>query len=225
MIFDPKTGIGLGGSGSALRSILNPREFVEHEIPNVHTHVFLRLSFALHGFTGTYTIARGVQLSVRIRETPKEVAAYHLGLPEVTETVKNMKLEPDNWGHVNFTEAFFDFSVFRVLSHPRKVEDPESHDRAILRHCTGILNYLLDLYSLSTENYSIRRVSPKDFVSYVAWHTLPPEEMHFNHTTVYFPNSTFSFEAPETGGDLEQMQRAMDFGKLRAEYVLGSAEK
>jgi hypothetical protein len=131
-----------------------------------------------------------------------------------------LKLKPDNWGYVNFTEAFFDFSVFRVLTHPRKVEDPESHDRTILRHCAGILNYLLDLYSLSTENYAVGRVSPKNFVSYVAWHTLPPEETHFNHTTVYFPSSALSFEAPEIEGDLEQMQRAVDFGKLKKEYVL-----
>lgn len=222
-IYNPKTGVAFGGVGGAgvsdFRGVLNPREFLENELPNVHTHILLKLPFALHSFTGTYTIGQGIQLGIRIKENPKEVATYNLGRLEA-RSVKNMKLVPDNWGCVNFTEAIFDFAVFRELSHPRRVEDPQKHDYEILRNCTAILNNLLDWYSLSTQNYSIKRVSPKDFVFYESWHALPPDETPFNYISVHFSNSALSFEAPEKEGDLEVMKKAVSFEELNQEYRL-----
>ncbi len=221
MIYNPKTGVGFGGGGgvSDFRGISNPREFSKEELTNVHTHILLKLPFALHGFTGTYTIGHGIQLGIRIKENPIEVATYNLGQLEA-RSVKNMKLVPDNWGCVNFTNAIFDFPVFRELSHPRRVKDTFKHDYEIMKNCTSILNNLLDWYSISTKNYSIRRVSPKDFVFYQSWHSLPPNEMPFNYISAHFSTSAFSFEAPEKEGDLELMKLAESFEAMNQEYKL-----
>lgn len=226
MLYNPKakawlsaTG-GPGGPGiSEFRIIANRRDFSKTEMPNVHTHVLLRLPFALHGFAHSYKDDVNSLLNIFIKENPINVAAYNLGRLE-HKNVSHLKLIPDNWGYVNYTEAHFDIVGFRELSLPGRVQDLYLHDRQILRVCTDGLNKFLDWYSLATQNYSIQRVSPNDFVFYESWHTLPPDRTPFNYVTVHFPTSALSFEEPETDGEEDLINRALHFETLAAEHQL-----
>lgn len=218
---NPRTGVGVSGWGSfsGIRVVKAPREFSDNEKRKVCTHIRLELPFALHGMTGTYTIGESCQLSIRVLERPKDVAGYSISLPEMNEAVKHMKLDPDNWGYVNFTEAILEFKEYRLMALPEGV-DPADHEDEILKACTRTLNPLLDWYSLATGNYSVTRISSRDFIRYEGWHTLPPGGTLFNHTLVSFPSSNLSFEAPETEGDMELMRRAIAYGKVGDEYSL-----
>jgi hypothetical protein len=221
MASNPRTGVGVHGTGSftSIRATLNGREFLDNEINRVHTLVRLELPFALHGIAGLYIIGESCMLKIAVHERPKGIAGYNIGLPEVDKATKHMKLDPDNWGHVNFTEAILEFDSYKPINPPKGIR-PRDHDYNILKICTGILNQLLDWYSLATENYSITRVSPRDFVRYEAWHTLPPDLSCFNYAFVHFPTSMLSFEAPGTEGDLELREKVLAFGKVGDEYSL-----
>jgi len=221
---NPTTGAGLLGPGpfGAFEVVQNPRAFSPGEIGLVQTHVLLELPFALHGVTGTYTIDQTCVVTIQIVERPKDVAGYHLGLPVVSDSVEHMRLQPDTWGHVNFTSAILSFHGYRVIVRPEDLEPNEKSDHydQILSACTETLNPFLDWYSLATGNYAVMRVSAKDFVRFEAWHTLPPQAPRWNHTFVHFPTSQLSFEAPETEGDMELMNQLIAYGKLGDQYSL-----
>lgn len=221
MAVNPRTGAGVHGYGtfSAFQVVLNKREFSEREIHQVRTNVLLELPFALHGMTGTYTIDASCVVRIQIAERPKDVAGYNIGLPEMNDAVKHMKLDPDNGGYVNFTNAILEFNGYRVIQPPGDIKTSD-HYHQILTACTRTLEPFFDWYSLATGNYSVTRVSPKDFVRFEAWHTLPPKESRWNHTFVHFPSSNLSFEAPETEGDMKLMREAIAHGKLGDEYSL-----
>ena len=206
------------GLSTALETGVNQRQFCPREIPQVHTHVLLELPFALHDMTGTYTIDTRSVVTIQVAERPKDIAGHNIGL-QMSEDVTHLKLDPDNWGHVNFTKATVEFSGYRPI-HPPPQADPSDHYLQILKACTRTLQPFLDWYSLATDNYSVIRVSPKDFVHFEAWHTLPPSNLRWNHTFVHFPSSNFSFEAPKEEGDMVLMEGAIPYGKLGDEYTL-----
>ncbi len=105
MATDPRTGTGVFGYGqfTGHRAIATGREFTDDEKSRVHTLVALELPFALHGFTGTYTIDSTCNASVVIRERPREIAGHFLGLSDMNSAVQHLKLVPDNWGYINYT--------------------------------------------------------------------------------------------------------------------------
>lgn len=217
---NPTTGGGISGSGlyTALETGVNQRQFSPPQISKVRTHVLLELPFALHDMTGTYTIDTRCVVTIQVAERPKEVAGYNTGL-HMGEDVTHIKLDPDNWGHVNFTKVTLEFSGYKPI-HPPPQTEASDHYYQILRACTRTLQPFLDWYSLATDNYSVTRVSPKGFVHFEAWHTLRPSNLRWNHTFVHFPSSQFSFEPPRQKGDMALMEGAIAYGKLGDEYTL-----
>jgi hypothetical protein len=135
----------------------NSREYVQFgHRPNQAT-IEIDLPFRLSGMDGTHTAENGLVVKLESIQHPLPVGAYNISFADIKGTVDNLSVEPDNWGLAGCTKVSVDV--------PGYLNEPD-HEQiaALMKTVCAAINYILDLYSLYTNNYNVRRVAPSDFV-------------------------------------------------------------
>jgi hypothetical protein len=200
-------------------TIINSKTFSEEEKSKVHTLIRVELPFAVHGLAGQLP-ADEYDVMFQIKERQPEIADLFLGGAGVYRGAPHLKLVPDPWGYVNYTEA--DVVLKRYEELPGS-EQADAVDRSqfLLHQACRILNPILDCYCLASDTFAINRVSPRDFAHVAFAHFIPPiYDACYNITSINLPETELSYEPPATEPDSRLVGTYERYASLDDTYLL-----
>jgi hypothetical protein len=160
------------------------------------------LPFRLSRLDGSHLADNGLTVEFKPHQHPVNIGAYNASFPNIQGEIEHFIIEPDNWGLAGVTTAVIEVPLY--LGEPNR-----EYLVSILKIACRAINYLIDLYSLYTNNYSLRRVSAVDFARVELRHQLGDE--HLMKFVWYFPEKVRVFFASPEGADRILAQQVTDF--------------